>query len=108
MPLIAMGQGNPDERRFMPEPASGASWSGSIEGKERPKDGEYCRNLITILDDRFYLDQWRASVDQRLVQLDKFYSVVHTEVNERRMLWLEVIIVIFFALDLLILLWTKR
>src|ERR1700733_8282315 len=54
--------------------------------------------------DRFYLDQWRASVDQRLVQLDTLYNVVHAEVNEQRMLWLEIIIVVFFAIDLLILL----
>lgn len=54
--------------------------------------------------DRFYLDEWRASVEQRLAQLDKLYSVVHTEVNEQRMLWLEIIIVIFFAVDLVILL----
>jgi hypothetical protein len=58
--------------------------------------------------DRFYLDQWRTSVEQRLAQLDKLYSVVHAEVNEQRMLWLEIIIVIFFALDLVILLWVKR
>ena len=54
--------------------------------------------------DRFYLDQWRASVEQRLAQLDKLYSVVHAEVNEQRMLWLEIIIVVFFALDLVIML----
>ena len=58
--------------------------------------------------DRFYLDQWRTSVEQRLAQLDKLYSVVHAEVNERRMLWLEIIIVIFFAIDLLILLRVGR
>jgi hypothetical protein len=58
--------------------------------------------------DRFYLDQWRASVEQRLAQVDKLYSVVHAEVNEKRMLWLEIIIVIFFALDLAILLWGRR
>jgi hypothetical protein len=58
--------------------------------------------------DRFYLDQWRASVEQRLAQLDKLYSVVHTEVNEQKMLWLEVVIVIFFAIDLLILLRVGR
>jgi len=58
--------------------------------------------------DRFYLDQWRSSVEQRLAQLDKLYSVVHAEVNERRMLWLEIIIVIFFALDLILLFWGKR
>jgi hypothetical protein len=58
--------------------------------------------------DRFYLDQWRASVEQRLAQLDKLYSVFHAEVNEQRMLWLEAIIVIFFAIDLLILVFIRR
>ena len=58
--------------------------------------------------ERFYLDQWRLSVEQRLAQLDKLYSVVHAEINEKRMLWLEIVIVIFFALDLAIMLWVKR
>jgi hypothetical protein len=58
--------------------------------------------------DRFYLDQWRTSVEQRLAQLDKLYSVAHAEVNEQRMLWLEIIIVIFFAIDLLILVLLRR
>jgi hypothetical protein len=58
--------------------------------------------------DRFYLDQWRSSVEQRLAQLDKLYSVVHTEVNEQRMLWLEIIIVIFFAVDIAIMLWGRH
>ena len=58
--------------------------------------------------DRFYLDQWRTSVEQRLAQLDKLYSVAHAEVNEQRMMWLEIIIVIFFAIDLLILLRVGR
>jgi hypothetical protein len=58
--------------------------------------------------DRFYLDHWRSSVEQRLGQLDKLYSVFHAEVNERRMLWLEAVIVIFFALDLLIMVWLKK
>ncbi len=50
--------------------------------------------------ERFYLEQWRASVESRLAQLDKLYSVVHSEANEQRMLVLEIIIVVFFALDL--------
>ena len=58
--------------------------------------------------DRFYLDQWRSSVEQRLAQLDKLYSVVHTEVTEQRMLWLEIIIVIFFALDLALMIFPRR
>src|SRR5437016_1038346 len=68
----------------------------------------YLARVYLNARDRFYLDQWRASVEQRLAQLDKLYSVVHAEVNEQRMLWLEIIIVIFFALDLLILLWVRR
>jgi hypothetical protein len=58
--------------------------------------------------DRFYLDQWRTSVEQRLAQLDKLYSVAHSEMNEQRMLWLEITIVIFFAIDLVILLLVRR
>jgi hypothetical protein len=58
--------------------------------------------------DRFYLDQWRASVEQRLAQVDKLYTVVHTEVNEKRMLWLEIIIVVFFAIDLVMLFWLRK
>jgi hypothetical protein len=58
--------------------------------------------------DRFYLEQWRASVEQRLAQLDKLYSVAHSESNEQRMLLLEVIIVIFFAIDLVLLFFGKR
>lgn len=51
--------------------------------------------------ERFYLDQWRDSVEERLAQLDRLYTVVHAEVTNQRMVWLEVMIVIFFALDLL-------
>lgn len=47
-------------------------------------------------------------MEQRLGQLDRLYSVVHSEVYERRMLWLEAIIVVFFAVDLMILVLLKR
>ncbi len=50
--------------------------------------------------ERFYLEQWRASVEQRLAQLDNLYSVVHSETNEQRMLVLEILVVVFFAWDI--------
>ncbi len=53
--------------------------------------------------ERFYLNQWRKSVEDRLAQLDDLYSVVNADINNRRMTWLEVLIVIFFAIDLLML-----
>jgi hypothetical protein len=57
--------------------------------------------------ERFYLSQWRQSIEQRLGQLDDLYSVVNADINNRRMVWLEVLIVIFFAIDLLML-WFKE
>jgi hypothetical protein len=51
--------------------------------------------------ERFYLSQWRQSVENRLGQLDQLYSVVNADINNRRMVLLEVLVVIFFAIDLL-------
>jgi hypothetical protein len=58
--------------------------------------------------ERFYLEQWRSSVEQRLAQLDQLYSVVQAEVNERRMLWLEIIIVVLFVIDVTALLFFQK
>jgi hypothetical protein len=52
--------------------------------------------------EKFYLNQWRQSVESRLSQLDQLYSVVNSDINNRRMLVLEILIVIFFAIDLLL------
>ncbi len=50
--------------------------------------------------ERFYLDHWRKSVENRLSQLDELYSVVNSDISNQRMMWLEIIVVIFFAIDL--------
>jgi hypothetical protein len=55
--------------------------------------------------ERFYLDQWRSSVERRLGQLDQIYSVLQGEINDQRMLLLEVIIVVLFVVDLTLILW---
>lgn len=58
--------------------------------------------------DRFYLDQWRQSVEQRIGQLDELYRVLHAETSELRMLWLEIAIVVLFVIDVAALfLWKK-
>lgn len=54
--------------------------------------------------DRFHLEEWRKSVQNRLEQLDHLYSMVKAESYERRMLWLEATIVIFFFIDIVALL----
>ncbi|HEY1859386.1 MAG TPA: hypothetical protein VGG61_03485 [Gemmataceae bacterium] len=58
--------------------------------------------------ERFALDQWRGSVEKRLAQLDQIYSVVHGDVYDRRMLWLEIIIVVLFVIDLVAIIFFKR
>jgi hypothetical protein len=51
--------------------------------------------------ERFHLGQWQQSVAGRLGQLDELYSVANADVNNRRMVWLETLIVILFLIDLL-------
>jgi hypothetical protein len=51
--------------------------------------------------ERFHLGQWQQSVAGRLGQLDELYSVANADVNNRRMVWLETLIVILFLVDLL-------
>ena len=59
----------------------------------------YLARVYLIARERFHLDRWSASVEQRLEKLEDLYSVVRGEVSERRMLWLEIVIVVFFAID---------
>lgn len=60
--------------------------------------------VYVLARERFHIEQWRASVANRLSHLDDLYNLVRGELHDYRMLWLEVVIVIFFATDLLILL----
>jgi hypothetical protein len=59
----------------------------------------YLARVYVGARERFYLDQWRASVEQRLGQLDQLYSVFHADVNERRMLWLEILIAVLIVIE---------
>ena len=67
----------------------------------------YLARVYLTARERFHLDQWRASVEQRLAQLDRLYSVLHGEVNEKRMLWMEAAIVVLFIIDLAAIFWWK-
>lgn len=57
--------------------------------------------------ERFYLDQWQASVEDRLHALDDLHREIRDEASERRMLWLEVAIVVLFVIDIVALFWGK-
>src|SRR5262249_32171555 len=49
--------------------------------------------------DRFHLDRWRQSVEQRLGQLDELSNRVRAELWERRMFVLELIIAILILFE---------
>jgi hypothetical protein len=68
----------------------------------------YLARVYLAARERFHLDRWRQSVEQRLSQLDQLYSVVQSEAFERRMLFLEFLIVVFFAIDLIGLFWFRK
>jgi hypothetical protein len=59
--------------------------------------------VYLLARERFHLDQWRASVGERLGELDRLYTTARADLYDRRMLVLEVVIVVFFAVDLILL-----
>jgi hypothetical protein len=60
----------------------------------------YLLRVYLSARERFNLDQWRGSVEKRLQQLDQLYSVVQADLNDQRMLWLEIIIVVLFGIEI--------
>jgi hypothetical protein len=68
----------------------------------------YLARVYVTARERFYIDQWRTSVERRLAQLDQIYSVAHADTYEQRMLWLEVVIVLLFAIDILALFFFRK
>jgi hypothetical protein len=68
----------------------------------------YLARVYLAARERFALDQWRGSVEKRLGQLDQLYSVAQGDVYDRRMLWLEIVIVVLFVIDVVAILFFKR
>jgi hypothetical protein len=60
----------------------------------------YLARVYLACKDRFHLGHWETSVDQKLLEIDRVYSMMHHEINERRMLILEAAIVALFVVDL--------
>lgn len=68
----------------------------------------YLARVYLGAHERFHLEQWRNSVAERLRQIDGIYNVVHSEITNFRMLWLEVLIVVFFAIDLIMMFYFQK
>src|SRR5262249_44463607 len=59
----------------------------------------YLARVYLACKNRFHLAHWEASVDQKLQELDRLYTLVHQDTNDRRMLILELIIVALFVFE---------
>lgn len=59
----------------------------------------YLARVYLACKNRFHLAHWEASVDQKLGELDRIYTMVRQEATDRRMLILESIIVLLFIFE---------
>ena len=59
--------------------------------------------IYQALSDRFHLEEWHRTIDDKLKTLDDLYQLLRSEQNNRWMLILELSIVVLFVVDLVML-----
>jgi hypothetical protein len=59
----------------------------------------YLARVYLSCKHRFHLGHWEASVDQKLHEIDRLYSLAHQGINEKRMLVLELAILALFLFE---------
>jgi hypothetical protein len=57
---------------------------------------------------KFELDSWRRNVEEKMKDLSDLYEVAHTELEARRLIVLEVLVVLLFVVDLVLIAFGKR
>jgi hypothetical protein len=60
------------------------------------------------LSDRFHLNDWHRTIDEKLKTLDDLYQILRADQNNRWMLILEVTIVLLFIVDLIGIFWWQK
>ena len=58
--------------------------------------------VYQVLSERFHLPDWHRSVDAKLTTIDELYQLANQDRHSRQMLILEVLIVLLFVLDLVL------
>jgi hypothetical protein len=81
-PMPRFGAANKTLRRLRRFRVDEAKLTDGVMHTTKFFGGSYPARVYPGTCDRFYLDQWPTSVEQRFAQLDRLYSVVHAEVNE--------------------------
>jgi hypothetical protein len=62
----------------------------------------YLARVYLSCKHRFHLGHWEATVDQKLHEIDRLYTLVHQGINEKRMLVLELAIVALFLFEVVV------
>ncbi|HYY49171.1 MAG TPA: hypothetical protein VFA17_10910 [Thermoplasmata archaeon] len=57
---------------------------------------------------KFELDAWRRNVEEKMKDLSDIYEVAHSELETRRLIVLEVLVILLFVVDLLLIAFGKR
>jgi hypothetical protein len=68
----------------------------------------YLARVYLACRERFHIEGWRAGVREKLQSLEHLYVLANTEINNRRMVLLEGLIVVLFIIDLLALVLAKK
>lgn len=63
----------------------------------------YLARVYTAASNRFYLQNWKNSVKEKLNTVQNIYTMLQEDASNKRMLVLELIIVILFVLDIILL-----
>jgi hypothetical protein len=61
----------------------------------------YLARVYLSCKHRFHLGHWEATVDQKLHEIDRLYTLFHQGINEKRMLVLELAIVALFVFEVI-------
>jgi len=68
----------------------------------------YLARIYLSCKHRFHLGHWEATVDQKLHEIDRIYTLAHEGVNEKRMLVMEAAIVALFVFEVCATLFFKK
>jgi hypothetical protein len=68
----------------------------------------YLARVYLSCKHRFHLGHWEATVDQKLHEIDRLYTLAHQGINEKRMLVLEAAIVALFIFEVVQTFFRKR
>ena len=68
----------------------------------------YLARVYLSCKHRFHLGHWEATVDQKLHEIDRLYTLAHQGINEKRMLVMEAAIVALFVFEVAATLFFKK